>query len=970
MDEPNVGPTMMDPPNDPPGLAGGGGMVPGMVPITIEEEMQTSYLAYAMSVIVSRALPDVRDGLKPVHRRILYGMRESGFTPDKPYRKSARAVGDVMGKYHPHGDSSIYDAMVRMAQSWSMRVKLIDGQGNFGSVDGDSPAAMRYTEARIAKAAMFLLDDIDRDTVDFQPNYDESEEEPKVLPAAYPNLLINGASGIAVGMATNIPSHNPGEIIDATLALIAQPDMSLDDLMKIVPGPDFPTGGIILGRSGIRSAFETGRGSILIRARAEIEDIRRDRKAIVIHEIPYQVNKSTLQERIAELVRAKQIEGISDIRDESDRSGMRLVIEIKRDATPEVVLNQLYRFTQLQTSFGVNMLALNNGQPQLMGLKDALVAFILFREEIILRRSRFDLNKARDRGHLLVGLVLAVANIDEVIKLIRASPDAATARESLIARDWDAAEIEPLLSLIHDEGNVVIDGRVHLTEAQARGILELRLQRLTGLERDKIQAELNDVAIRINELLDIIGSRPRRLEVMRDELAVVRAEIAVPRMTEISDVAGDQTDESLIEPGQMVVTITRDGFIKRTPLETFRAQNRGGRGRTASGRRGDDIITRSFNAHTHQWVLFFSSGGKAFREKVWRLPEASPTAKGRALVNLLPELGGDSITTVLPLPQDETMWESLHLVFATASGNVRRNRLSDFRNVRSSGLIAMKLDESWGDKGDRLIGVATCRDGQDVMLATRLGRCIRFQISDDTLRVFAGRDSSGVRGIRLAENDEVNSLAVLHHMQADVAERAGYMKMAVAKRRTETTPEDGEAAVAEIEAEADGEEGVVATSLSAERFAEMEQGEEILLTVTNGGFGKRTSAYDYRVSGRGGLGIANVTLSAKNGKAVVATLPVLHGTDVMLVTDVGRLIRVPVDQVRITGRQSIGVTLFRLGGSERVTSVFPVLEDEVPETDAAAVEDGTIGLIETPEAEAGITPDIDSNPDTEDGDDA
>ncbi|MFT8818462.1 MAG: DNA gyrase subunit A, partial [Komagataeibacter saccharivorans] len=624
-----------------------------MLPVTIEEEMRSSYLAYAMSVIVSRALPDVRDGLKPVHRRILYSMRESGFTHDKPYRKSARAVGDVMGKYHPHGDSSIYDAMVRMAQSWSMRVKLIDGQGNFGSVDGDSPAAMRYTEARLAKAASFLLDDIDRDTVDFQPNYDESEQEPQILPAAFPNLLINGASGIAVGMATNIPPHNPGEIIDATLALIERPDMTLDDLLEYVPGPDFPTGGTILGRAGIRSAFETGRGSVIIRAKAEIEEIRKDRKAIIVTEIPYQVNKATLQERIADLVRTKQVEGISDIRDESDRSGMRIVIETKREATPEVVLNQLYRFTQLQTSFGVNMLALDGGQPRLMGLKDVLEAFIRFREDVILRRARFDLNKARDRAHLLVGLVIAVANIDAVIALIRAAPDTGAARAALMAQAWDAADVAPLLQLIHDEGNVIVDGRVHLTEAQARGILELRLQRLTGLERDKIQQELSEVAVRINSLLEIIASRPRRMEVMRTELATIRAELATPRATDIADYAGDQTDESLIEPGQMVVTITREGFIKRTPLDVFRAQNRGGRGRTAAGRRGDDIIVRSFNAHTHQWVLFFSSGGKAYREKVWRLPEASPTAKGRALVNLLPDLGSDTITAVLPLPQDE-----------------------------------------------------------------------------------------------------------------------------------------------------------------------------------------------------------------------------------------------------------------------------------------------------------------------------
>ncbi len=909
-----------------------------MLPVTIEEEMQSSYLAYAMSVIVSRALPDVRDGLKPVHRRILFSMRESGFTPDKAYRKSARAVGDVMGKYHPHGDASIYDAMVRMAQPWSMRVKLIDGQGNFGSVDGDSPAAMRYTEARLARAAMSLLEDIDRDTVDFQPNYDESENEPKVLPAAYPNLLINGGSGIAVGMATNIPPHNPGEIIDAALAMIAEPDITLEALMAIVPGPDFPTGGIILGRSGIRSAFETGRGSLLIRARAAIEDIRRDRKAIVVTEIPFQVNKSTLQERIADLVRAKTLEGISDIRDESDRSGMRIVIEIKRDATPDVVLNQLYRFTQLQTSFGVNMVALDGGQPKLLGLREALVAFIAFREEVILRRSRFDLTRARERGHLLVGLVLAVANIDAVIALIRAAPDAAAARAGLMQHDWAAEDVEPLLALIHDEGNSVVAGRVKLTEAQARGILELRLQRLTGLEREKIQSDLGEVAARINELLEIIASRPRRLEVMRDELTSVRSEIAAPRATEISDVAGDQTDESLVEPGQMVVTITRDGFIKRTPLDIFRAQNRGGRGRTAAGRRGDDIVTRSFNAHTHQWVLFFSSGGKAYREKVWRLPEASPTSKGRALVNLLPELGADQITTVLPLPHDEELWDSLHLVFATASGNVRRNRLSDFRNVRASGLIAMKLD-SYGDGGgDSLIGVATCREGQDVFLATRTGRCTRFQIGDETLRVFAGRDSSGVRGIRLAPGDEVNSLCVLGHVEADVAERAAFLRMASARRRLESAAEEM-AAEPELSEDSAEEAAPLDASIAIDRYAELEAAEEVLLTVTDGGFGKRTSAYDYRVSGRGGQGIANITLTPRNGTAVIATLPVLHGTDVMLVTNAGRLIRVPVDQVRVTGRQSMGVTLFRLTDGERITSVFPVLEDE-PAEDGEGILDG------------------------------
>jgi DNA gyrase subunit A len=887
-------------------------------PVTLEEEMRRSYLDYAMSVIVSRALPDARDGLKPVHRRVLFGMNESGYTPDKAYRKSARVVGDVMGKYHPHGDASIYDATVRMAQPWSMRVPLIDGQGNFGSVDGDQPAAMRYTEVRLARSAMFLLADIDKDTVDFVPNYDESEHEPRVLPASYPNLLINGAEGIAVGMATRIPTHNPGEIIDATLALINEPATPLEELMKIVPGPDFPTGGTILGRSGIRNAFETGRGSIIIRARCTFEEFRKDRTAIIVHELPYQVNKAKLQEHMAELVRAKQVEGISDIRDESDRDGMRVVIELKREATPEVVLNQLYRFTNLQVHFGINMLALDNGRPRTMGLKDMLQCFITFREDVILRRARYDLAKARERAHLLVGYSIAVANIDEVIRLIRASPDAATARAALMDRTWPADDIAPLLALIDDEGNQIIDGTVRLTETQARGILELRLQRLTGLERDKISAELTEVAEKIADLLDIISSRARRMVVMREELMRVREEIASPRQTDIGDNAADQDDESLIEPGQMVVTITRDGFIKRTPLETFRAQNRGGRGRTAAGTRGDDVVARSFNAHTHQWVLFFSSGGKAFREKVWRLPEASPTAKGRALINLLPELGADQITAVLPLPQDETLWESLHLVFATSSGTVRRNKLSDFGRIRASGLIAMKLEE-----GDRLIGVATCREGDDILLATSGARCIRFQVTEDQLRVFAGRESAGVRGIKLAEGDEVNSLCVLRHVDVDTAERAAYLRLAAARRRGAEAEEDTEANAAEPE-----EDAATEVTLSPERIAELDAAEEILLTVSNGGFGKRSSAYEYRTSGRGGQGIANMVLSARNGTKVVATLPVRRGDDVMLVTDAGRLIRVPADQVRITARQAMGVTLFRVSEGEHVTSIFPVLEEE------------------------------------------
>lgn len=931
-----------------------GALVPGghvgSQPITISDEMRSSYLAYAMSVIVSRALPDVRDGLKPVHRRILYAMRESGFTSDKPYRKAARAVGDVMGKYHPHGDSSIYDALVRMAQSWSMRVCLIDGQGNFGSVDGDSPAAMRYTETRLAKASSQLLDDIDRDTVPFQPNYDESEMEPQVLPAAYPNLLVNGASGIAVGMATNIPPHNPTEIIDATLALVENPDATLEELMKIVPAPDFPTGGVIMGRRGIRQAYETGRGSIPVRAQAEIEEIRKDRFAIVVTEIPYQVNKATLQEKIADLVRAKEIEGISDIRDESDRSGMRVVIELKRDATPEVVLNQLYRFTQLQTTFSVNMLALNEGQPRTMGLKEVLQAFLHFREEVILRRARFDLGKARDRAHLLVGFVLAVANIDAVIALIRGAPDATHAREALMTRDWEAGPIAPLLALIHDEGNLVVDGRVKLTEAQARGILELRLQRLTGLEREKIQGELDDVATKITALLEIISSRPRRMEVLRDELHATRAALASPRMTAISDELSDQTDESLIEPGQMVVTITREGFIKRTPLELFRAQNRGGRGRKAAGRRGDDVVVRSFNAHTHQWVLFFSSGGKAYRMKVWHLPEAAPTAKGRALVNLLPEVGDDSITAVLPLPQDEELWDDLHLVFATASGNVRRNRLSDFRNIRASGLIAMKLDE-----GDSLIGVATCRVGEDVFLATRKARAIRFQITDDTVRVFAGRGSTGVRGMRLGEGDRVVSLCILNHVDATPEERASYLRLANARGRDygapdlETEEGTGEEGVLEESGsektgpEKTGSEEIVVdeeeeafpedATIDEARFEELESQEELLLTVTDSGHGRRSSAYDYRVSGRGGQGISNM----RRDSEVVSTLTARDGTDVMMVTDTGRLIRLPVSQVRVMSRTASGVTLFRVDEDEHIISVFPVLMEE----DEEAAEDAS-----------------------------
>ncbi|WP_233256140.1 DNA gyrase subunit A [Falsiroseomonas bella] len=885
--------------------------------------MRRSYLDYAMSVIVSRALPDARDGLKPVHRRILFAMHEAGYTADKPHRKSARVVGDVMGKYHPHGDSAIYDAMVRMAQPFSMRVPLIDGQGNFGSMDGDAPAAMRYTEVRLARSAAALLEGIEEDTVDFVPNYDESAEEPRVLPAAYPNLLVNGAGGIAVGMATNIPTHNPGEVIDATLKLIEEPDTPLVDLMRIIPGPDFPTGGLILGRAGIRSAFETGRGSIPLRARATIEEMRGGRSMIVVTEIPYQVNKASLIEKIAELVRAKAIEGISDLRDESDRDGLRIVIELKKDATPEVVLNQLYRFTQLQTSFGVNFVALDEGRPRQMGLKDALLAFIRFREEVIARRSRFRLNKARDRGHNLIGLAVAVANIDEVIALIRAAPDAAAARVALMARDWPAADIGPLLALVDDHRNVLTEGgTVRLTEDQARGILDLRLQRLTGLEREKIAQELSEVGATIRELLEILGSRPRRMELMAQELLAVRAQIATPRMTEIVDGVADQDDESLIEPGVMVVTITRDGYVKRTGLDVFRAQNRGGRGRSAAGRREDDIVVRSFVAHTHQWVLFFTSRGIAFREKVWQLPEGGATGRGRSLRQVLQLQAEESVTAVLPLPQDETLWENLHLVFATAGGNVRRNKLSDFRNVRATGLIAMKLDE-----GDSLIGVATCREGDDVMLGSRRGRAIRFQAESDTLRVFAGRDSTGVRGLRLLGDDAVISLAVLRHVEASPGERLTYLRWAAQKRRAAgedvAEPNGAEGPTVEAVGEAVEEEVVPQEKLDA-----MEAAEEVVLTVTDRGFGKRSSAYEYRVTGRGGQGITGITLTPRTGREVVATFPVRAGDDVMLVTDAGRLIRLPADQVRITGRTAQGVTLLRLDDGERVTSCFPVMEEE------------------------------------------
>jgi DNA gyrase subunit A len=882
-------------------------------PVTIEEEMRRSFLDYSMSVIVSRALPDVRDGLKPVHRRILYSMHENGYSHDKPHRKSARVVGDVIGKYHPHGDVAIYDAMVRMAQPFSMGAVLIDGQGNFGSLDGDPPAAMRYTEARLSKLAAFLLADIDQDTVAFNPNYDETDEEPAVLPAAFPNLLVNGAGGIAVGMATNIPTHNFTEVIDATLAVLDDPEVTLDQLMQIMPGPDFPTGGIILGRAGIRAAFTTGRGSVVVRARASIEEWKNNRQAIVVTEVPYQVNKARVLEKLADLVRAKEIEGISDLRDESDRSGVRMVIEVKRDANAEVVLNQLWRRTELQTTFPVNTLALLAGRPVQMGLKMMLEAFIVFRDEVILRRSRFQLNKARDRAHALVGLAIASDNIDAVIAMIRASRDAAEARVALMGRDWPAENIAPLLALIDAEGNQIgADNTVRLTEAQARAILDLRLQRLTALERDAIAKELGELGDRIRELLELVGSRPRRAALMRAELVELREKFPQPRRTAIEESDGEVEDESLIEQADMVVTLTQGGLIKRVALAAFRAQRRGGRGRSGMATRDDDVVTRIFVANTHQWVLFFSSRGMAYRMKVWRLPEAEPQARGRSLKGFVPIADDETITAVLALPQDEALWPSLYLLFATASGNVRRNRLSDFDSVRQNGLIAMKLDD-----GDALIGVVTCREGDDILLGSRKGRVLRFQITDDALRVFAGRSSDGVRGIKLASDDRLIAATVLRHVEATPAERAAYLKVAPWKGADDTE---------EVAPEAAPDETTETVTLRPERVAELAATEEFILTVTEGGMGKRSSAYDYRVTGRGGQGIEN--LGAGQVATVAAVFPVTGDDQVVLVTDGGQLIRCPVGGVRITGRRSRGVILFRAREAERVVSVFPVLGDE------------------------------------------
>ncbi len=896
-----------------------GGEPSDIRPISVTEEMKRSYLDYAMSVIVSRALPDVRDGLKPVHRRILFGMHELGLEASKPYKKSARVVGDVIGKYHPHGDSAVYDALVRMAQDFSMSVPLVDGQGNFGSVDGDPPAAMRYTECRLARISQFLLDDLDKDTVDFQENYDGSEREPSVLPAKFPNLLVNGAGGIAVGMATNIPPHNLGEVIDACLASLDDPEISLDALCQIVQGPDFPTGGLILGRAGALAAYHKGRGSIIMRAKVHVEEIRKDREALVVTAIPYQVNKRVLIERIADLVREKRVEGISDIWDESNRDGMRIVIELKRDAVADVILNQLWRYSDLQTSFGANMLALNGGRPEQLNLRDMITAFTAFREEVVSRRTKHLLAKARDRAHVLVGLAIAVANIDEVINLIRRAPSPADAKEQLMARDWPAQEVAPFIELIADPRHRITEaGTYRLSAEQAQAILDLRLQRLTALGRDEIGNDLKKLADQIKDYLEILSSRLRIVEIVKQELSDIKAQFAVPRRTEIVDLEGDVEDEDLIQREDVVVTVSHRGYIKRVPLSAYRAQRRGGKGRSGMSTRDEDFVTKLFIASTHTPVLFFSSRGMCYRMKVWRLPAASPQSLGKALINLLPLQQDEVITSILPLPEDDSTWGDLQLMFATRSGGVRRNALSDFENIHRAGKIAMKLDE-----GDRIVDVAICRPTDDVLLTTGNGQCIRFPVED--VRVFKGRESAGVRGIRLEDGDVMISMAILSHVEATPAERTAYLKQASAVRRGQT---EDEAPVVEPETEVEGEgEGAEGPAeLSPERYAELSAREQFILTVSERGFGKRTSSYEYRISGRGGKGIAAMVVNDRNGR-LVASFPVEDSDQIMLVTNAGKLIRCPVDDVRLAGRNTQGVRIFRTDEDENVVSVERISEE-------------------------------------------
>jgi DNA gyrase subunit A len=891
-------------------------------PVSITEEMKRSYLDYAMSVIVARALPDARDGLKPVHRRILYSMHEQGHTPDRKYVKSARVVGDVMGKYHPHGDQAIYDALVRMAQGFSMRLPLIDGQGNFGSVDGDPPAAMRYTECRLARPALGLLDDIDKDTVDFEPNYDGNEKEPVVLPARFPNLLVNGAGGIAVGMATNIPPHNLGEVIDACIALIDNPALGIDELIRTIPGPDFPTGGIILGRQGIRAAYEHGRGSIVMRGKVAIETLRGDREAIVVSEIPYQVNKAAMVERIGELWRDKKIDGIAALRDESDREGYRVVIEIKRDAMVDVVLNQLYRYTPLQSTFGANMVALEGGRPQVMTLRDMLGSFIAFREEVVSRRTKHLLGKARDRAHVLVGLAIAVSNIDEVIRLIRSARDANEARESLMGRDWPARDVEAMITLIDDPRHTVSpEGSYRLSAEQARAILDLRLQRLTALGRDEIRAELDALATEIADYLEILRSRARIQSIVKDELSTIRAEFATPRRTVILDQEGEVEEEDLIHREDMVVTVSHLGYVKRVPLSAYRAQRRGGKGRAGMQTREEDFVSRLFVASTHTPVLFFTSHGRVYKEKVWRLPQAAPQARGKALINILDLDQGELVTTVMPLPEDETTWANLDVMFATTRGTVRRNKLSDFADVRPSGIIAMKLDER-----EAIVDVQICTERDDVLLTSSGGQCIRFPVTE--VRVFQGRYSMGVRGISLAEGDKVISLSILRHIDATAEERVAYLRRASAVRRGG----EEEAAIPDPEEAPEGALGET-IELGEQRYVEMSAAEQFVITVSERGYGKRTSSYEYRVTGRGGKGILAMDVRERDGSIrrktgrLIASFPVEDGDQLMLVTNGGQLIRTRVEGIRIAGRSTQGVIVFDTAEDERVVSVERISEE-------------------------------------------
>ncbi|PVM94048.1 DNA gyrase subunit A [Caulobacter endophyticus] len=902
-----------------------------IAPINIEDELRRSYLDYAMSVIVSRALPDARDGLKPVHRRVLFSMHEQGQTPERPYVKSARVVGDVMGKYHPHGDASIYFTLVRMTQSFSMGLVLIDGQGNFGSVDGDMPAAMRYTECRMAPPAMSLLADLDKDTVDFADNYDGKEQEPTVLPSRIPNLLVNGAGGIAVGMATNIPPHNLGEVIDACLLLIDEPEVTTDQLLDLVPGPDFPTGGEIIGRSPPRNALLTGRGSVVMRGVASVDEIRTGREAIIITEIPYQVNKANLVEHIAELVRDKKIEGVADIRDESNRDGMRIVVELKRDASGEVILNQLYRFTALQSSFGVNMLALNRGRPEQMGLRKLLEVFVEFREEVVVRRTKFELGKARDRGHVLVGLAIAVANIDEFIHIIRSSKDPAEARERLVAKAWPMGDMLPLVELIADPRSVLEDGGfIRLTDEQARAILALTLSRLTGLGRDEIGNEAAQLAEAIKGYLDLLSDRANIMAVVREELVEVKDRFAIPRRSQIVDGDADVEDEDLIVREDMVITVTMGGYVKRTPLANYRTQHRGGKGKSGMATKDEDAVTRVFSASTHAPLLFFTSGGKVYKMKVWRLPLGAANSRGKAFVNLLPIEPGETITSILTLPEDEATWDGLDVMFATRSGSVRRNKLSDFVDVRRNGKIAMKLDE-----GDGIVGVAVCNGDQDVLLTTAAGRCIRFSV--DEVRVFASRDSTGVRGVKLASGDTVISMAVLRSVDATPAERAAYLKHQRALLRAANGEEGDEAPAPEETDEEAGE-----ANLSIERIAELGAAEEIILTISSEGYGKRTSAYDFRRTGRGGQGLAAQDLSKRGGK-LVGSFPVDESDQILLVTDAGQLIRCPVSQIRVAARNTQGVTVFRTAADEHVVSV-----ERLAEAGGDEGQDEASGADETP----------------------